>query len=141
MLLRLVSSPLAILLLVLAVGCNGRAAHPDGAPIPGGARSIRLIGRGEILASPARDAEDLLQRVRPQLLLPRALRGRGVLAYATPIVYVNDVRQGGIDVLRLVPVSSIAEIIYLPSVEADNALVGLHPAGAIVIRTRVGLPQ
>lgn len=134
--LRLNQSSFATALLMLAVGCTGRVAGPDRAATSAHARSVRFVGRAEIAATPARNAEDLLQRVRPQLLLPRAVRGRGVLAYATPIVYVNDVRQGGLEVLHHLPVQPIIEVIYLPAVDADRMLVGRHPAGAIVVRTR-----
>ena len=132
---RRVGSPLTALLLVLAVGCGGRMVRPEAAS-PGRERSLRLIGRAEIEATPARNAEDLLRRVRPHLLLPRPVRGRGLLVHATPVVYVNDVRQGGLEVLHHLPVHSLLEISFLPAVDADRALVGLHPAGAIVVRTR-----
>ena len=138
---RLISSPLAVLVLVFAIGCGGRIARSDSAAVPSRERSLRFIGRDEIVATPARNAEDLLQRVRPQFLLPRAVRGRGLLMHATPIVYVNDVRQGGLEILHHLPVHPIAEIIYLPAIDADHVLVGHHPAGAIIIRTRaVPLP-
>jgi hypothetical protein len=101
---------------------------------------VHFIGPDEVRATSARNAEDLLQRLRPQLLLPRAARGRGDGAQATPIVYFNDVRQGGIETLHLVPIQSIVAITYLPAVEADRTLVGPHPAGAIIIHTRVRAP-
>lgn len=130
-------SPLpALLLVVFAVGCGGRMVRSDGAGLPGRERSLRILGRDEIEAVQARNAEDLLQRVRPHLLLPRAVHGRGLLVYATPVVYLNDVRQGGLEVLHHLPVHPIVEISYLPAVDADHALVGRHPAGAIMIRTR-----
>ena len=133
---RRAGSPLTALLLIVAVGCGGRTVRPEAAESPGRERSLRLIGRAEIEATPARNAEDLLQRVRPHLLLPRPVRGRGMLVHATPVVYVNDVRQGGLEVLHHLPVHPILEITYLPAVDADRTLIGLHPAGAIVIRTR-----
>jgi hypothetical protein len=136
---RRVGPSLTALLLILAVGCGGRMARPEAAELPGRERSPRLIGRAEIEASPARNAEDLLRRVRPHLLLPRAVRGRGLLVHATPVVYVNDVRQGGLEVLHHLPVHPIVEIVYLPAVDADRTLIGLHPAGAIVVRTRAAL--
>jgi len=133
---RRVGSPLTALLLALAVGCGGPMVRPEAAGSSGRERSLRLIGRAEIEATPARNAEDLLRRVRPQLLLPRPVRGRGLLVYATPVVYVNDVRQGGLEILHHLPVHAILEINFLPAVDADRALIGLHPAGAIVVRTR-----
>jgi hypothetical protein len=133
---RRVGSPLTALLLVLAAHCGGRVVQPEAAGYSGRERSLRVIGRAEIEATPARNAEDLLRRVRPHLLLPRPVRGRGLLVHATPVVYVNDVRQGGLEILHHLPVHSILEIAFLPAVDADRTLIGLHPAGAIVVRTR-----
>jgi hypothetical protein len=138
---HLTRSSLAALLIAFAVGCGGRMVQPEGTVLAHRARSPRLIDRSEIAATPARNAEDLLQRARPQLLLPRAVRGRGLLTYATPIVYVDDVRQGGVEMLHHLPVHAIVEIVYLPAVEADRVLVGLHPAGAIIVRTRAAPPE
>jgi hypothetical protein len=133
---HLTTSSLAALLIAFAVGCGGRMVRPEGAAPANRARSPRVIDRTEIATTPARNVEDLLQRARPQLLLPRAVRGRGLLTYATPIVYVDDVRQGGLEMLHHLPVHSVVEIVYLPAVEADRVLVGRHAAGAIIIRTR-----
>jgi len=136
-----IPSSLAALVIAFAVGCGGRIVRPENTAPAHRVRSPRVIDRTEIATTPARNAEDLLQRARPQLLLPRAVRGRGLLLYATPIVYVDDVRQGGLETLHHLPVHSIVEIVYLPAVDADRTLVGLHPAGAIIIRTRATPPQ
>src|SRR5215207_9358078 len=138
---HLIPSSLAALLIAFAVGCGGRMVRPEVTAPAHRARSPRVIDRAEIATTPARNAEDLLQRARPQLLLPRAVRGRGLLLYATPVVYVDEVRQGGVEVLHHLPVHTIVEIVYLPAVDADRALVGLHPAGAIIIRTRATSSQ
>jgi hypothetical protein len=137
--LRLVASPLVAGLMVLAIGCLQSAPRADR---PGrSSDGMRVIGHDEIRATPARNAEDLLQRLRPQWLLPRVARGRAHPAQTTPTVYVNDVRQGGIDVLHLLPTERIVAIICLPAVEADRTFTGSHPGGAIVIRTRDASPR
>jgi len=138
---HLIRSFVAALLIAFAVGCGGRMVGSEGTAPAHRARSPRVIDRAEIETTAARDAEDLVQRARPQFLLPRAVRGRGLLLHATPIVYVDDVRQGGVEVLHHLPVHSIVEIVYLPAVEADRTLVGLHPAGAIIVRTRATPPE
>jgi hypothetical protein len=51
-------------------------------------------------------------------------------------VYVNDIPEGGLEVLHLVPANSILDVTYVPSAEADSRFTRDHPAGAIVIRTR-----
>jgi hypothetical protein len=137
MLQRIVSSPLAALIVVIsAAGCTGGAAidHSAQVPSPQRGRSMRFIGRDEVISSSASNAEDLLQRVRPQLLQPRPARGGAGHTYATPEVYVNDIREGGLEVLHLVPASSILDITYLTPLEANIRFTGYHPGGAIVIR-------
>jgi hypothetical protein len=137
MLPRTVSSTLAALIVAIsAAGCSGGTSidRSSQAPVPRRARSMRFIGRDEVLAASARNAEDLLQRVRPQLLEPRAAQGGAGPAYATPLVYVNDSREGGLEVLHLVPANSILDITYLTPLEANIRFTGYHPGGAIVIR-------
>jgi hypothetical protein len=139
-----VSAPLIAFWLVLAVGaagCGGRAARPEQMPTRSRERSVSFVARDEIAATAARNAEDLLQRLRPQMLLARVAHGSGSGTSATPTVYVDEVREGGIEVLQLVPARSIVDVTYLRAVEADRRFVGRHPAGAIVIRTRRTTPR
>ena len=140
MLPRLVSLPLAALIVLSAAACPGRTGieHRSHAPAPRG-RSMRFIGRDEVVASFAHNAEDLLRRLRPHLLEPRAAQWHAGQTYATPLVYVNDVREGGLEMLHLVPASWILDVTYLTPVEASVRFTGDHPAGAIVIRTALRL--
>lgn len=97
--------------------------------------SSRLISASDIGRSGSYSAEELVRRTRPQLLLPRVSGrhpGRG--AY-TPIVYVDGLRQGGIEVLHLIPVSSLREVEYLPEALANVRFHGAHAGGAIVLTT------
>ena len=101
--------------------------------------SVQFIAPSEVAATAASSAEDLLQRRRPHLLLARALHGQPSVQ-GTPLVYIDDVRQGGINVLGMVPAQRIIDVRYLPWMEADARYPGQHPAGVILIRTRKATP-
>jgi hypothetical protein len=97
--------------------------------------SVQFIAPSEVAATAASSAEDLLQRRRPHLLLARALHGQPSVQ-GTPLVYIDDVRQGGINILGMVPAQRIIDVRYLPWMEAEVRYPGQHPAGVILIRTR-----
>ena len=101
--------------------------------------SVQFIAPYEVAATAASSAEDLLRRRRPHLLLARALHGQPNIE-GTPLVYVDDVRQGGIAVLGMVPAQRIIDVRYLPWMEAEARYPGRHPAGVILIRTRAVTP-
>ncbi|HKP15738.1 MAG TPA: hypothetical protein VJT85_06725 [Gemmatimonadaceae bacterium] len=128
--------------LVVLIALGGLAACA-GAPIrerpEARASSMQFIASREVAATAASSAEDLLQRRRPHLLLPRALHGQPTRE-GTPLVYVDDVPQGGLSVLGLVPAQRIFDVRYLTWVEAESRFPGRHPAGVILIRTRSATP-
>jgi hypothetical protein len=112
--------------------CAGGAVHTS---LEARSSSVHFIAPHEVAATAAPNAEELLQRRRPQLLLSRALHGQPTRE-GTPLVYVDDVRQGGLGVLRLVPAATILDIHYLTWMEAEARFSGRHPAGVILVRTR-----
>jgi len=114
--------------------CAGGSAHRLGVAEVR-TSSVQFIAPYEVAATAASSAEDLLRRRRPHLLLPRAMHGEPSRE-GTPLVYIDDVRQGGIGVLGLVPAGTILDVRYLPWMEADARFPGRHPAGVILIRTR-----
>jgi hypothetical protein len=101
--------------------------------------SVQFIAPYEIAATAASSAEDLIRRRRPHLLLARALLGQPSVE-GTPLVYLDDVRQGGIAMLGMVPAQRIIDVRYLPWMEAEARYPGRHPAGVILIRTRAATP-
>ena len=96
----------------------------------------RMIARSEIAASGAQNAEEVIRRFRPLLLSPTRsptrLDGRQFL----PTVYVDDLKAGGVEVLRSYPTSLLRAVQYLTESEANSRWVGVHPAGAILLKTR-----
>jgi len=95
-----------------------------------------VIARGEIAQVGAISAEELIKRVRPNLLTPRRSRSRVDMTYYTPAVFVDDVRVGGVEALRSYPASILRDVRYLTETEANLRYLGVYPAGVIVLRTR-----
>lgn len=116
-----------VLLLLLAAACapsrQGGIGDPD------------RITEAQIQASDARNAYELVERLRPRWLREgpdRSLRLETVI-----LVYYDGVRLGGIDTLRDLPLDPIRYIRILGSAEA-GALPGLgsqHVERVIMIST------
>jgi hypothetical protein len=100
------------------------------------AHSPRAITLEEISIAGASNVDDLLRRRRPLMLLPRAPRSGGNLTEVTPMVYVNGMRAGGIDVLHLIPAATVLRVELLTETEADSRFYGQHPGGVIALVTR-----
>ena len=96
-----------------------------------------VISRVELRSVPVANAFEAVTRFRPEFLTRRIDRANGDNADAAPVVYLDGVKQGGLDMLRSIPIAPVYEIRYL-SATAASALFGpFHPAGVISVRTRV----
>jgi len=120
---------LGLLLYVPASGCSvgARAVSPSGSG---------EITRADIEASPAGNAYQLVQRLRPQWL-----RGRGATSLrdprpTLPVVYVNGIREGGPDTLRRFDVGEILSIDYLGAADATTRFGTGHAGGVILVQLR-----
>jgi hypothetical protein len=97
-----------------------------------------VIHADEIARGPAGSLYEALQRLRPEFL-----RGRGVSSFAhgtieraTPVVYCDHIRLGGLEWLRNIPASDVAEVRYLSANEAQFRYGSGHQGGVIDIRTK-----
>jgi hypothetical protein len=93
------------------------------------------ITRAEIVATDVSTAYELVERLRPQWLVPR-----GRPSFNTPnlgiLVYQDSYRLGGVEVLRQIPVEDLHTLTYLDGATASSTLAGIgsgHVAGAIVL--------
>jgi hypothetical protein len=90
-------------------------------------------------------AQDAIQRLRPNWLRPQMgrtatsgmLDGLGDRATTArePIVYINEVRQPNLEILRTVPSIKIIEMKFLDQNRAVQVLGPGHELGAILIVT------
>jgi len=108
------------------------------AAVSGCAHSARLdeprtrnnvLTREEIAAAPVGNAYEALDRLRPNFLRPHATGGRPATAY--PVVFIDGVRRGALDVLRSVAANSIVEIRYLTAADATTRY-GLDVQGGVI---------
>jgi len=117
------------------VGCATPAASPTEATSDRPARQRNLITQEEIRESPPTAASLLIRRLRPNWL-----RGRGASSIVGggefPVVYIDEIRNGGLEVLDRISTNSIAQITFIPGRDAATKFGINHGAGAIMIKIR-----
>ena len=116
------------------------------------ARDGRYLGEAEIRASDARNAYELIYFTRMQWLIPRGTNSiaEGARGEAhgnfeitvTPgrdkiIVYMDDVRLGGVEAMRDVPAELLTSARFLDAREATLRYGGGHAHGVIALSTEV----
>jgi hypothetical protein len=128
-------SVLTLAVLFASAGCASSATPPA-------TRAARnIITRAEIDVTPAHSAYELVSRLRPTWLratAPGSISGGAIRSQVT-LVYLDDIRLGGVEALRTIGTLPIRSIRFLDATEAGIVLrdIGTQPiAGAIVIRTR-----
>lgn len=117
---------------VLAAGCASTGTARSGAP----ATDRNHITTEEIRSVPARDAYDIVQRLRPDWLRPplgRSARYETVIGF-----YYNKTRLPDVESLRSIEASSVTSIVFLDAAQARGlpSQGTQHMAGAIVVSTR-----
>jgi len=138
-----------ILLVALAAAAcasgTGSGTAPSGATaVPRG--NANLITQEEIAGGSYQTALDIVQNLRPSML-----RGRGVTTgvtgadasgYEGPVagvvVYLEEVRLGGIESLRSIPAAGVKEIRFVSARDATTRWGTGHPSGAIQVITKKG---
>lgn len=115
--------------LVLATACASTGASPASGP------RQEVIAATE-LAGHTGTARQVIERLRP-----RFLRVRGPSSVSNPnadriVVYVDDSRMGGVEVLDQISVAEISEIRYMSASDATSRYGTGHAAGAIIIVRR-----
>jgi hypothetical protein len=115
-------------------------------------KNPNIVTAAEIDAGNFRSAYDVVQRLRPnwfsraaqagsQTMGVSAVSGSQTSGGAGLVVYLDNTRMGGVDVLRDLPVSGIASLEFMDAVTAQSKLPGLGSSiisGAILARSRVG---
>lgn len=124
--------PSASFVLLLALAACGGPPHGGTAPT----LSPDVIGLDEIDASSAANAYDLISQVRPNWL-----RGRGTPSIRNsqvqlPVVYLEDRRQGGLEVLRGLHTAGVAELRYINATTATTRFGNGHAGGVIQVVPR-----
>ncbi|CAN5786016.1 hypothetical protein BH23GEM10_BH23GEM10_07910 [soil metagenome] len=98
------------------------------------ASSSDVISRAEIETSRASNAYELVQQLRPQFLRSRGPSSMRDPRAGYPVVYINDVSHGSVDVLRTIRLEEIDEIRYISSSDATTRWGTGHAGGVIQVR-------
>ncbi len=93
-----------------------------------------LISAEEIAQTTAKNAYEAIQLLRPNLLKYRGTRGRSVPI--EPVVYVDNLRYGGMGSLSDISSVTIAQIQYLKATDATTRFGTNHMGGAFVVTTK-----
>ena len=121
--------PLSGLLLVLLVTACGAARGANRG-------SSDVLTRDEIITSSATTALELLQQLRPQFLRSRGATSLQNPRPTYPVVYMNEVRHGGVESLRTIMAEEISEVRFISGADATTRWGTGHGAGVIQILAR-----
>jgi outer membrane cobalamin receptor len=120
---------LAVLVVLLgAAGCSA-ATQSSG-------QNRNVITAEEIEAINVSSAMDVIQRLHPEYLRGR---GRNSITSAEaqyPIVYVDGVRTGELEVLRSIPAHDVREIRFVTAADATTRYGTDHTGGVIEVTIR-----
>jgi hypothetical protein len=98
------------------------------------AYELDAITLPELGSASVHSAYEAVARFRPDFLKPRRTSSNPNGEF--PVVYVDGRYEGGVDVLRTIPVGVVAEVRYLRPVAANHDLGRFHAGGVISVRTR-----
>lgn len=116
-------SLLFVALLAVVSACGHRSQAEEPRP------QTNVLTREEMAGISLPTAYDAVERLRPRFLRPRATGGGPATAY--PVVYIDGVRRGTLEVLRSVATSSVLEIRYLSAADATTRY-GLDVQGGVL---------
>ena len=98
-------------------------------------RERNVISAEEIATLTVMDAYEVVEKLRPEFLRARGVGSLRSRQPDLPVVYVDGVRVGGLNELRRVPRTLLAEIGYLHAADATTRYGIDHVGGAILVLT------
>jgi hypothetical protein len=129
---------------VAVLGCggggSGTTAQPETGAAPRATRgAANLITEAEISASQYQNALEVVQNLRPGMLIPRGVGSdaSGMTAASIPvIIYMDDVRLGEPASMVNIPASRVKEIRFMNARDATTRYGTGHSSGVIVVTTK-----
>ena len=112
---------------------SARTISPEVIPHRGTRRNV--ISMQEIIGAKARDAYELVSRMRPLWLRQRG--ASSLLLKESVLVYWDGMRFGGPESLRQIDANSVGSIRFLNGVQATAELGTGHGNGVIMVKTRM----
>jgi hypothetical protein len=131
--------------LALEAGCRTAVPVANGQTIAARSSALgpRTRGPGNILLGSeiqtppdVNTAYDAVRRLRPEFLTRHAAPLPTDPYRGYPVLYVDRVREGPLDLLQTIPARAVVEIRFLRASAAFDAFGTYHPGGVIAVRTR-----
>lgn len=92
-----------------------------------GAGSREVLTGAEIQAASVSNAYEAVRRLRPNFIFGR---------YKRPVVYLDNLRYGGVSSLNTIDASIVEIIEFLKPIDATTRYGTGHTSGAILVTTR-----
>ena len=134
---KLLLGAVAIMLFGCSGGGSGSAAQPETATRTRG--SSNVIAESEIGTTQYQTALEIVQNLRPSMLIPRGVGSdaTGLSAASIPIiVYMDDVRLGDPSSMTNIPANRVKEIRFLNARDATTRYGTGHSSGVILVTTK-----
>ncbi|HEX7240234.1 MAG TPA: hypothetical protein VF263_08220 [Longimicrobiaceae bacterium] len=122
-------------MVMIALLLAGTAACATAANGSGSRTNRDVLTAEEIRQAGARDAQEVVERLRPLWLRGRGGRSMGNASTGI-LVYLNGNRMGGLEALRGISIDMVRSMRYMDGITASAQLPGVgsgHVEGAIVI--------
>ena len=122
-----------VLVALVLFACGGPRIQDGSSPKP----QRDLLTREEIQESTGRDLDlyQAIRSLRPHFLEPPpGVRSRGSRASMPTAVYINRIRQAGLEALRSISASSIEEVRYLTPTASQNEFGPSASGGAVLVQ-------
>jgi hypothetical protein len=118
---------------------SGGCAAASVATVDGPTRHRNLITGEEVQAQEQHHtAYEVVQGLRPTWLHNRSSGTMNAPEAGSPVVYMDDIRLGGLEALRRIPRSAVVSVEYYSPSDATTRFGTGHMGGAIVVRGRRG---
>ena len=129
----------AVALVILGCGGGGSGTSAQAATGTRTRGSANVITEAEISSSAYQNALEVVQNLRPQMLIPRGVGSdaTGLSAASIPIIiYMDDVRLGEPSSLTNIPASRVKEIRFMNARDATTRYGTGHSSGVILVLTK-----
>ena len=125
---------LAVMVLATAAGCGSGRASTE--PYPSRNRTILFPDEISQYGAAGRSAYDLIRQVRPEFLRSRGMTSLRNTTPPTATVYLDGVKYGDLNSLKLISAEQLTKVQYLNGSEATTRYGTDHVGGAILITTK-----
>ncbi len=125
---------LAVMLIAAAAGCGSARSSTD--PYPSRNRSILFPDEIANAKGVGGTAYDLLAHLRPEFLRSRGATTLRSASPATATVYLDGVKYGDLQSLKLISGDHVTRVEHLNGSEATTRFGTDHVGGAILITTK-----